>query len=310
MSYRRILFVQLEESDAPALERTLALARRSGARVTVAAIAEEPALDLHGAADLDVARLAELALEDRRDALEELRAKAGAGPEVSSKLLTGTPFLAVIREVLREGYDLVALSGERPPGVLDRVLPSTVTHLLRKCPCPVWLVRPFSSPACTRIAAAVDADPDAERRALDGSILAAALRFGGAFSAQVSVVHALTIFPSAATLRVRGRLSEDQIQAVVDRATATAEARLRKLVADQGAIGVEMTTHVVEGPAPHALPRFVQEAPVDLLVMGTVGRTGIKGLLIGNTAEEILARTPGSILAVKPPGFVSPVVAS
>lgn len=110
---------------------------------------------------------------------------------------------------------------------------------------------------------------------------------------------------------MRGRLSEDRIQPVVDRATATTEARLRKLVADQGAlVGVEVTTHVVEGPAPHALPRFVQEARVDLLVMGTVGRTGIKGLLIGNTAEEILARTPGSILAVKPPGFVSPVVAS
>ena len=41
--------------------------------------------------------------------------------------------------------------------------------------------------------------------------------------------------------------------------------------------------------------------------MGTVARTGIPGLLIGNTAETILQRVDCSVLAVKPDGFVSPV---
>jgi nucleotide-binding universal stress UspA family protein len=41
--------------------------------------------------------------------------------------------------------------------------------------------------------------------------------------------------------------------------------------------------------------------------MGTLGRSGIPGLFIGNTAEEVLQNTRSSILAVKPPGFVSPV---
>ncbi len=41
--------------------------------------------------------------------------------------------------------------------------------------------------------------------------------------------------------------------------------------------------------------------------MRTVGRIGIPGLLIGNTAEEVFQTTNCSVLAVKPEGFQSPV---
>ena len=55
------------------------------------------------------------------------------------------------------------------------------------------------------------------------------------------------------------------------------------------------------------IPQFVVDHGVDLVVMGTVARRGIPGLLIGNTAERILRKLPCSVLAVKPDGFVSPV---
>jgi nucleotide-binding universal stress UspA family protein len=42
--------------------------------------------------------------------------------------------------------------------------------------------------------------------------------------------------------------------------------------------------------------------------MGTVGRTGLPGFFIGNTAEEVLQTATTSVLAVKPAGFESPVV--
>lgn len=41
--------------------------------------------------------------------------------------------------------------------------------------------------------------------------------------------------------------------------------------------------------------------------MGTFARIGIAGFFIGNTAEAILEQLQCSVLAVKPPGFVSPV---
>ncbi len=41
--------------------------------------------------------------------------------------------------------------------------------------------------------------------------------------------------------------------------------------------------------------------------MGTVCRTGIPGLIIGNTAERVLDSVKCSVLTVKPAGFVSPI---
>jgi nucleotide-binding universal stress UspA family protein len=55
------------------------------------------------------------------------------------------------------------------------------------------------------------------------------------------------------------------------------------------------------------IPDFAMEEQIDLIVMGTVGRSGISGLFIGNTAEKVLQKVDCSVLAVKPEGFVSPV---
>ena len=56
-----------------------------------------------------------------------------------------------------------------------------------------------------------------------------------------------------------------------------------------------------------ALQQLVAAEGVDVLVMGTVARGGLDGLLIGNTAERMLRTLTCSILAVKPDDFVSPV---
>lgn len=53
--------------------------------------------------------------------------------------------------------------------------------------------------------------------------------------------------------------------------------------------------------------QIITKSRINLLVMGTLARTGIRGVLIGNTAEKILDQVRCSVVAVKPPGFVSPL---
>ena len=65
--------------------------------------------------------------------------------------------------------------------------------------------------------------------------------------------------------------------------------------------------HLVKGEAALVIPKLAHEKQVDLIVMGTVCRTGIAGFFIGNTAEKILQDVDCSVLTVKPEGFVSPV---
>lgn len=66
--------------------------------------------------------------------------------------------------------------------------------------------------------------------------------------------------------------------------------------------------HLIEGDPVERIPELVMEQGIDLLVMGTVCRTGIAGFLIGNTAEEVLNRIDCSVLTVKPEGFITPVI--
>lgn len=65
--------------------------------------------------------------------------------------------------------------------------------------------------------------------------------------------------------------------------------------------------HMVKGNARKEIPALAKSIEADLIVMGTVGRTGIPGFIMGNTAETILNHIDCSVLAIKPPGFETPV---
>ena len=70
---------------------------------------------------------------------------------------------------------------------------------------------------------------------------------------------------------------------------------------------LESRAHVEEGRAAHVVTETAKRLEADLIVMGTVARTGIPGLIIGNTAEDVLSAAHCSVLAVKPPDFRTPV---
>ena len=65
--------------------------------------------------------------------------------------------------------------------------------------------------------------------------------------------------------------------------------------------------HLENGKAGDVIPALATKKRVGLVVMGTVGRTGIPGFFVGNTAEKVLGVVDTSVLAIKPEGFVTPV---
>jgi nucleotide-binding universal stress UspA family protein len=69
-----------------------------------------------------------------------------------------------------------------------------------------------------------------------------------------------------------------------------------------------VAVELVRGEPEQAIARFVESHGVDMVVMGTVARTGIAGLVMGNTAERVLQRLRSSALFVKLPGFASALV--
>lgn len=65
--------------------------------------------------------------------------------------------------------------------------------------------------------------------------------------------------------------------------------------------------HLVKGRARKEIPLLAKDIEADLIIMGTVARTGISGFIMGNTAEAILSQIDCSVLAVKPRGFETPI---
>ena len=239
--------------------------------------------------------------------------------EIKSKVLIGTPFLEIIREVLRTGYDLVIKSPETQDW-LDQLFGSNDMHLLRKCPCPVWLIKPGIPKTYRRILAAVDvhdAYPPAElesRRALNRQVLKMAGSLALSDFAELHIVHTWRAIGESAMRGAFMSKPEEQIIAYVEQVrrhhTASLDALMREINNDLGQDAMDYLkpqTHLVKGWARKEIPALAKRIEADLVVMGTVARTGVPGFVMGNTAETILNQIDCSVLAIKPPGFVTPV---
>ena len=83
---------------------------------------------------------------------------------------------------------------------------------------------------------------------------------------------------------------------------------IERLIKASGISGNQRVHHL-RGKAKECIPSFVTDKNIDILVIGTVARTGIPGFIIGNTAENIVQKLSCSLMALKPQGFVAPVEA-
>ena len=244
-------------------------------------------------------------VEHRIGRLQSLAARV-LGVEVTTKLLRGRPATALIREVLAAGHDLLVRSHARDLADQSKPYGAVDMELLRVCPCPVWLIGQRPSPHTPwRLVAAINPSPDDEtEQQLNLMVVAWALMLKDITGADLTLLHAWTVFGGSV---LRSRLPKHEFDEYVETARRTAEdamAAFTKPLADR-LNGV--TVELVEGEPEGAISHFVDRKGVDLVVMGTVARSGIPGLVMGNTAERVLQRLRGSVLAVKPPGFFSPV---
>ena len=229
-------------------------------------------------------------------------------PEVIVDVECGdTPAVRIVRRVLRNDHDLLikqAQPAERRMGfrALDM-------QLLRLCPCPVWLCRPISrSHNEMRVAVAVDPqslEPSGHDLALQ--LLRLARSLADTCSGELDVVSCWDFeFEEALRHSVWVKVPDASVDASLLEAEQSHRAALDALIAESG-ISDRLRVHHVRGRAEQEIPRIVDELGIDILVMGTVARSGIPGFVIGNTAENILRELSCSLLALKPNGFVSPV---
>ena len=156
--------------------------------------------------------------------------------------------------------------------------------------------------------AAVDPDPgDAVRDGLNHMVMELATSLSRQDGAKLDVVNAWHLQEEGTLRTLRVRMPDDEIAAILARTEEDSAARLKALMADFDDFADILRVVHVKGVPADVLTEHAASERIDTVVMGTLARTGVAGLFIGNTAETVLNRLNCSVLAVKPRGFVSPV---
>ena len=227
--------------------------------------------------------------------------------QASGKMLYGTPFLEIIREVLRNEHDLVMTTAEGRTGLKEKLFGSTTMHLMRKCPCPVWVVKPSPPERYTHILAAVDPNPlDEVQHALNIKIMDLATSLTRREQGELVVVHTWA-FPVEGALRSAHFMQSSEVDGWVHDVRNQHRRRLAELLRPYAFADLKHQVYLLKGAPGRLIPELAADKNVELIVMGTVSRTGVAGLFIGNAAEKILRKVDCSVLAVKPDGFKTPV---
>lgn len=283
---------QLPPPSLEALHHAIWLARLNSARLTLLHSLEASA-DAHRVEHGGVGNRS--CADDAHALLEEQAGHAAAdGIDASFRVCSGKSWMELIRQAVREQHDLVVAGTRHLSEFRGFIMGSTGMKLLRKCPCPVWITRPRPDKAIRKVLVAHCLRPVGDSAMELGASMAVHQ------NAQLHVLHSLE-FPE---------LNSEVPASISAARSAELHSTARQHIDAQSAnfpFERQPIVNIVTDDPFYAIMESVNEHDIDLVVMGTIARTGIAGFITGNTAERLLPHIACSVLAVKPAGFVSPV---
>lgn len=282
---QRILAVIAELQDAErVVERTRALAAQLHAETVLLRPVQAQLggwQKVLGAANLDQLREEILAVE--RESLEAIR-----GGDRGEVLWCERTYRVVVERAEALGVELIVIKANRH-GALEHFIHADDWHLLREAPCPV-LVLPRAPKPVSMVLAAVDALADEPDQALLAErVLDQASAFAHAHGLPLTVV---TVVPDPALIYASpatAPLATDLIGDLTERVRVAQQSLLDSIGLKPDAARVET------GRVEDVLAQLAVDA---LLVIGSAANKGLRGLVLGNTAERILHRVTTEMLVV------------
>ncbi|ASP39921.1 hypothetical protein CHH28_15125 [Bacterioplanes sanyensis] len=207
---------------------------------------------------------------------------------------------AVIESMRDQEYDLV-IKGTHEHSLMDRIFTHTDWNLLRHCPAPVLLVKNNKPWQHNRVLASIDATSGDEGHILiNDNILSYAEHLADHFDTDLHLANAYPLV-SVAFAMVPEVTAPDDVQKYIleQHQEACADWANKFNINDDH-------VHIDEGDADDVIARFAKSLQADLVVVGTVGREGLAGVLLGNTAELLVDKVDCDVLVIKPDDGVKP----
>lgn len=188
------------------------------------------------------------------------------------------------------GYAAVIKSAHRSESLLHK---PTDWRLLRECPVPVMLVGEKSWSKTKPVLATLDLSTTvASKRRLNHKVLGNALRLSQALGAELQIISAIEVPTVLADLGLIE--SVDYVRS----AEAEMAQQISKLAASFDL--PESIFTCKPGPVEKVVIKRADKIKAQIVVMGTVGRSGVRAALMGNSAERILQNLQTDVWALKP----------
>lgn len=289
----------------PILEQAALIARENGAQVKVVDVVPEFSWTVRWTLPDHEEVRKTLGRDKQQKLAAVVEALREQGIEAEAKVLWGKTSVEIIREVLRGQHDLVLRVAKGHESRDRGFYGATGRRLLRECPSAVWLIPEVESMGFKHVLGCVDPstehDLDAE---LNDKVFEIATSVSERHNAELSIIHAWSIDSEQL---MKHRMLPEDFDRLVNRQRSGIKERLNRFLETRGSHVEEDHVYLVKSDPGYAIPEFVREKKVDLVVMGTVARSGLTGMVIGNTAERILDDLECAVLALKPNSFESPI---
>ncbi|MCI7480346.1 universal stress protein UspE [[Pasteurella] aerogenes] len=203
---------------------------------------------------------------------------------------------AIAAEVEKTHYDLVVKYTQAEESLAALLFTPMDWQLLRKCPVPIMIVKDGDWKHQRRILVAVNVSDEEEHHDSFNQELVS-LGIDLADSLERGNVHLVTAYPPT-PINMAIDLPEfntaEYNNSVRGQHLLNMKALRQKFSID------EDHTHVREGFPEDVIPQVADELGAELVVLGTIGRTGLSAAFLGNTAEHVISKLNCNLLAIKP----------
>ncbi len=303
--YQNILVViDPTTEDQKALKRAIELATRTKSALTVFLTIFDFSYEMTTMLSSDEREvMRQSVISDREQWLNDIiKNLPHQGITITHKVVWhNRPFEAIIEQVIAQKHDMVIKGTHQHDKFKSVIFTPTDWHILRKCPCPVLLVKEHNWPENGNILAAVNIGSDeAEHQSLNNKITETANSIAKLIKGKVNLVNSYPGTP----INIAIEIPEFDASQYNDSMLKHHQQSMLEHAQNFGI--AKGCTFVKEGLPETVIESMSEQLDAELVILGTIGRTGISAALIGNTAEHVIDRLNCDVLALKPEGYVSP----
>ncbi|PIP79354.1 MAG: universal stress protein UspE [Gammaproteobacteria bacterium CG22_combo_CG10-13_8_21_14_all_40_8] len=212
-------------------------------------------------------------------------------------------FEGIIHHAQETQAQIIIKSSKHHNKLKSFLITPTDWHLLRKSPLPILLVHAANPLKPTKILAAVSSmTTDEEHQILDLKVIDYAKSLSEMFHANLQVINAYTMVPLGLSLDGSGFYQDEYCQDLQQQLHRKTLNLTRQFSIPDSVVETR------QGEVHQVIVEFAEEQKIDLVVLGTIARQGLSGMLLGNTVEQILDDLECAVLTLKQDGFESNLV--